>query len=192
MRKAKVNRNTNETNINIEVNLDGNGKCLAKSGIDFFDHLLSQLCFYSGIDVVGSVNGDLEIDCHHTLEDLGYVVGSCINEALGEKRGINRFACQYIPMDEALVRTVIDISGRSFLKFDYIFLKERIGALETECIKEFLRAFVSTSKMTIHIDILRGENNHHIAEAVFKSLGRSLGLAMIVEGNIISSTKGVI
>lgn len=192
MRRAEVERKTKETSISLSLNLDGYGKNTLKTDIGFFDHLLDQLTFYSGIDIDGKVEGDLYIDCHHTIEDLGYVIGEAIRKSLDSNQGIERFSSDYLAMDEALVRCVLDLSGRPFLYFDYFFERERIGDLETECIKEFFRALVTTAKITLHLDVIRGENNHHIAEALFKATGRALSKAKVLNGKEVTSTKGVI
>jgi imidazoleglycerol-phosphate dehydratase len=192
LRKAELKRITKETSIRVSIDLDGKGKNNLNTGIGFFDHLLDQFSFYSGVDINGEIEGDLHIDCHHTIEDLGYVIGECIRKALDMDPGIERFSSQYIAMDEPLVRSAIDLSGRPFLYFDYYFERERIGQLETECIKEFFRALVTTSKMTLHLDVIRGENNHHIAEALFKALGRSFAKAKVIISDQVTSTKGVI
>ncbi len=194
MRKSEIIRNTNETKINISLDLDGkyDKENEINTGIGFFDHMLTLFAKHGNFSLSVVCDGDIAVDCHHTMEDIGITLGKAFYEALGDKKGIRRYAHEYVPMDEALVRSALDISGRAYLVFKAEFTAERIGQMETECVEEFFRAFTDNSKITLHIHQLEGKNNHHIAEAVFKSFGRALGSAVEVISDEIPSTKGVI
>lgn len=192
MRKANIERNTKETQIDLDLTLDGTGSFEGTTGIGFFDHMLHLLTRHGNFDINLSCNGDLEIDNHHTVEDLGIVLGQAFSEALGDKKGIRRYGLFYCPMDEALSRIVIDISGRPYLVYDVQLPVERIGSFETEMLKEFLYAFAVHAKINLHITNLYGENGHHIIESIFKGMGHALKEAIQLEGDQILSTKGVL
>ena len=192
MRKAEIKRQTAETDIAVQLNIDGSGKFSGTTGIGFFDHMLNLLACHSGMDLAISVKGDLEVDTHHTLEDLAIVLGEALTSALGDKKGIRRYGCFYCPMDEALTRVVIDLSGRPYLVYDVNLKAERIGSFETEMLKEFMYALAVHGRMNLHICNLYGENSHHIVESAFKALGHALREAVTVEGTGVLSTKGVL
>ncbi|MBR6801584.1 MAG: imidazoleglycerol-phosphate dehydratase HisB [Eubacteriaceae bacterium] len=194
MRKAEITRNTAETDISVMLNLDGKYDSENKitTGIGFLDHMLNLFAKHGNFDLAIDADGDLFVDCHHTMEDIGITLGKAFYEALGDKKGIRRYCHEYVPMDEALARTALDISGRAYLVFRAEFTAERIGDMETECVEEFFRAFCDNAKITAHIHILEGKNNHHIAEAIFKSFARALGGAVEVISDEIPSTKGII
>lgn len=192
MRSAEIKRETAETKIGVSLKLDGSGSFEGTTGIGFFDHMLNLFACHSGIDLKISVQGDLEVDNHHTLEDLGIVFGEALAQALGDKKGINRYGCFYCPMDEALTRVVVDLSGRPYLVCNVPLKVERIGTFETEMLKEFLYAFAVNARMNLHIANLYGDNAHHIVESVFKALGHALKEAVTVSGSGVLSTKGVL
>ncbi len=192
VRKAQINRETNETKIKLSVDLNGTGKSNINTGVGFFNHMLQQLAFHSGIEVEIEALGDLDVCDHHLVEDVGIALGKALAEALGNKLGINRYGTFFVPMDEALAMTSIDISGRPYLYFECDFVRENIGTFSTEMVKEFFRALALNAGMTIHLKVMYGENDHHKAEALFKSFGRALKEAIKVEGEAVSSTKGVL
>lgn len=194
MRKAELNRETLETRIYIELNLDGKGNADISTGIGFFDHMLRLFSKHGLFDLKIVAKGDLNVDSHHTIEDVGITMGKAFNAALRDKAGIKRYGSVYLPMDEALVRVVVDISGRSFLHYDVSFTAERIGEMDTEMIEEFMRAFTFNAGITLHVDLLHGNNNHHIAEACFKGLGRALRYAVSLDEREtgLPTTKGVL
>lgn len=192
MRQAKITRDTLETKIQLDLNIDGSGKTDIDSGIGFFDHMLKAMAFYARFDLTVKCQGDLEVDTHHTVEDIGLSLGAAFKEALGDKKGITRFASPIIPMDESLVLVAIDISNRPFLLENMTFRAERLGDMETQCFREFFHGFAMAAGITIHIDVMRGENDHHKIEAVFKALGRAIREAIIVVGSEVVSTKGVL
>lgn len=193
MRKAELKRKTNETDITININLDGTGQSTITTGIPFFDHMLTSFSKHSGIDMDLNVKGDIEVDYHHTIEDTGIVIGAAIEEAVGDKKGIVRFADSTIPLDEALSRVAIDISGRPFLSYNVEFCRPDDGNnVNPYLFEEFFRALVSTFKITLHIDVIRGQNSHHILESIFKAFANCLKNAIRVVGNDIPSTKGII
>lgn len=192
MREAKVSRNTLETKIELALNLDGSGEIKIDSGIGFFDHMLKAMAFYAGFDLEIVCDGDLYVDTHHTVEDIGLSLGAAFKDALGDKKGIQRFASPITPMDESLVLVAIDISNRPFLVENLSFKCEKIGDMETQCFKEFFHAFAISAALTLHIDVMRGENDHHKIEAVFKGLGRAIKEAVRVIGSEVVSTKGVL
>lgn len=192
MRAAKIVRETSETQINLSLQLDGRANLSIRSGIGFFDHMLEALAFHGGFDLDLKCEGDLHVDSHHVVEDVGLCLGAAFKEALGNKTGIQRFASTITPMDESLVLVAIDISKRPYLVENLRFNSSRLGRMETENIKEFLRAFAMSAGITLHIDLMRGENDHHKAEAVFKGLGRALKEACRLVGTGIVSTKGVL
>ena len=192
MRQAKISRDTLETKIEVEIKLDGSGLIDIKSGIGFFDHMLKAMAFYAGFDLKISCQGDLHIDSHHTVEDIGLSLGSAFKEALGDKKGIQRFASSFTPMDESLVLVAIDISNRPYLVENLSYRCERLGDMETQSFKEFFHAFAMSAGITLHIDLMRGENDHHKIEASFKGLGRSIKQAICVVASGVVSTKGVL
>ncbi len=195
MRKASVERKTNETAIKVKLNLDGSGIYTIKTGIGFFDHMLEQLSRHSLMDLDVTCKGDLHIDAHHTVEDIGIAIGSAFKQALGDMKGITRYAHAYIPMDETLTRASLDISGRPFLVWKIAFTQDRLGEMDTELFQEFYRAFAFGAGMTLHMETLYGENNHHIAESSFKALARALKDAVAIDARkaqSIPSTKGML
>ena len=194
MRNASVNRETAETQIAVSLELDGEGTFVGSTGIGFCDHMLNLLACHSGMDLSLHVHGDLDVDTHHTLEDLAIVLGDALTQALGDKKGINRYGMFYCPMDEALTRVVIDLSGRPYLVYDVKLAVERIGTFETEMLQDFLYALAVHGKMNLHVANLYGTNAHHIVESVFKGLGHALRQAVAIEGSADSvlSTKGVL
>jgi imidazoleglycerol-phosphate dehydratase len=193
-RAVSKSRKTKETNIQINLNLDGAGEHKISTGIPFFDHMLAQLARHGQIDLTIAAKGDLEIDGHHTVEDTGLVLGQALHEALGDRRGITRFGHAYVPLDEALTRVVIDLSGRPYLVYKAEFNVPRIGDLQSELIEEFLKAFVQEGKFNLHVENLYGRNQHHIAETIFKATARALYTATRITGDVheIPSTKGVL
>jgi imidazoleglycerol-phosphate dehydratase len=191
-RMATKSRKTNETDIRVNLNLDGTGQHQLATGIPFFDHMLAQLARHGHFDLEVEAKGELEIDGHHTVEDVGWVLGQALREALGERRGIVRFGHAYVPLDEALTRVVIDLSGRPYLVYKVEFKVARIGDLQTELIEEFLKALVQEGRFNLHVESLYGRNQHHIAETVFKATARALHTATRVEHAEIPSTKGVL
>ncbi|MDD2430797.1 MAG: imidazoleglycerol-phosphate dehydratase HisB [Firmicutes bacterium] len=192
MREAEFSRSSRETKIKVIINLDGTGQTDITTGIGFFDHLLTLFAFHGSFDLTIKAEGDLDVDDHHTVEDVAIVLGLAIKEALGEKVGINRYGFFLLPMDEALARVVCDISGRPTLVFDAQFTREQIGDMATENVKEFFKALINSVGLTTHIGILSGENNHHMAEAIFKAFGRSLSEAVKVVTEKVPSSKGLI
>lgn len=191
MRKAQVKRETKETRIDLTLCLDG-GEIAVQTGIGFFDHMLTALAFYAGFGLQLRVQGDLNVDGHHTVEDTGIVLGQALREALGDKAGIVRFSSVFVPMDEALCRTVLDISGRPYLVFDAPMPQEIIGEYDSCLTEEFMRALAVNAGLTLHQAALYGKNAHHITEALFKSLGLALKEAVAVGGSGVTSTKGVL
>ena len=191
-RIATKARKTNETDIHVRMNLDGTGEYQIGTGIPFFDHMLAQLARHGHLDLEIDAKGDLEIDGHHTVEDVGWVLGQALREALGDRRGIVRFGHAYVPLDEALTRVVIDLSGRPYLVYKVDFRSVRVGDLQTELIEEFLKAFVQEGRFNLHVENLYGRNQHHIAETVFKAAARALHMATRVKHAEIPSTKGVL
>jgi imidazoleglycerol-phosphate dehydratase len=185
-------RKTNETDIRVSLNLDGTGEHRIATGIPFFDHMLSQIARHGHFDLEIDAKGDLEIDGHHTVEDVGWVLGQALREALGDRRGIVRFGHAYVPLDEALTRVVIDLSGRPYLVYKAEFKSPRIGDLQTELIEEFLKALVQEGRFNLHVENLYGRNQHHIAETIFKATARAMHIATRVEHSEIPSTKGVL
>lgn len=193
-RVSTTKRETKETSINVTLNLDGSGEAKVDSGIGFFDHMLEGFAKHGLFDLTLSCEGDLHIDGHHTVEDCGIVLGEAIKEAVGSKEGIKRFGNMILPMDDALVLTAIDLSGRPYFEYDAKFDTEKIGYLDTELIKEFFRAVSVSAGMNLHIKVISGENSHHICEAMFKSFARSLDEATSFDERIKSvlSTKGTL
>ena len=192
LRVGEVNRKTSETDITVSINLDGKGDSKIVTGVGFFDHMLTAFAKHGLFDLNIEVKGDLEVDCHHTIEDTGIALGQAIGKGLGEKKGINRFGNSMLPMDEALVLSAVDLSGRSYLVFDCDFTAEWVGEMKTEMIKEFFYAISSQGEMTLHLKVLHGSNNHHIAEALFKGFARALSQAVAFNPRIEEawSTKG--
>lgn len=192
MRETVVERNTLETKIKIKLNLDGSGNTEINTGIGFLDHMLTLLAFHGKFDLTVIANGDLYVDDHHTVEDIGICLGKAFIEAIGDRKGIRRYSTIYIPMDEALAFTSLDISNRPYLVFNVIFKDDKVGSMSTQMFKEFFKAFVNESRITLHINLLYGENDHHIIESVFKSFARSLKEACEIISSDISSSKGVL
>ena len=193
-RTSEISRITNETDISVRLNLDGEGASQVSTGIHFFDHMLILMAKHGLFDLEVRCKGDLEVDGHHTVEDVGIALGQAFDRALGTKEGITRYGMAYVPMDEALGRAVVDYSGRPFLVCKVAFPAEKVGELNTELVEEFFRALAVHGRMNLHIEILYGKNSHHMAEAMFKSAGRALSLAAArnpaVKG--VPSTKGVL
>ena len=191
-RIAKIERKTKETDIKLTINLDGEGKTDIQTGIGFFDHMLDGFARHGLFDLELNVKGDLDVDCHHTIEDTGIVLGKAIAEALGEKKGIKRYGSFMIPMDETLALCAIDLSGRPYLNFQADFTVEKLEAFDTEMFREFFYALSYSAAMNLHLKILDGGNNHHMAEALFKAFGRALDMATMEEPRMkeIWSTKG--
>lgn len=192
MRKATLRRTTGETDISISLTIDGTGRFEGTSGIGFFDHMLHLLARHSGMDISLTCQGDLDVDNHHTIEDIGITLGEVFEKALGDKKGIHRYGCFFCPMDEVLSRIVLDLSGRSYLVFDVDIPVERIGSFETEMTREFFLAFANNAKMNLHMSTLYGVNGHHIVESLFKGIGHALKEAVTIEGDTVLSTKGVL
>ena len=195
MRTASIERNTLETQIQITVNLDGEGNAHFETGVPFFEHMLDQIARHGMIDIDIKANGDTHIDDHHTVEDVGIALGQAINKAVGDKKGITRYGHAYVPLDEALSRVVIDLSGRPGLEFNCDFTREQIGTFETQLVLEFFQGFVNHANATLHIDNLRGYNAHHQAETIFKAFGRALRMALSEDtrmGGKMPSTKGTL
>lgn len=192
MRNSEIIRNTKETKINIKLNIDGSGESNIDSGIGFLDHMLTLMAFHGKFDLELKCDGDLEVDTHHTAEDIGIVLGKTFNNAIGNKLGIKRYSSIFLPMDEALCRIALDISGRPFLVYNVDLKNNYLGTMDTQNFEELIRAFVMEAKITLHIESLYGTNDHHKIEAVFKGLGRALAEASSVVDNRIVSTKGVL
>ena len=194
MRVGKIFRETNETKISVEINLDGGGKNSIDSGIGFFNHMLNLFAAHGQFDLTVDCDGDLEVDGHHSVEDIGIALGQAIKNALGDKRGINRYGTFFLPMDETLALVSLDISGRPFLVYDAGDLAPMIGNFDTELTEEFLRALAFNAGLTLHVKILYGKNSHHKVEAIFKALGHALRIATEYDSKVsgIPSTKGVL
>lgn len=193
-REAEISRKTFETDICVKLNLDGMGNSKIDTGIGFLDHMLTLFSKHGLIDMYISCKGDLKTDSHHSIEDVGIVVGQAISKALGDKASILRYGAAYVPMDESLARVVVDVSSRPFLYYDVSFTRSDLGEMETEMVEEFFRAVSNNGGITLHIEILHGTNNHHMAEAVFKAFGRALRQAVTKDGKItgVMSTKGML
>lgn len=192
MREASLIRKTNETAVELCLCLDGEGKSEVETGIGFFDHMLTLFARHGGFDLEIHCDGDLFVDAHHSIEDIGIVLGDAIKEALGDKNGIRRYGSALIPMDETLAEAALDLSGRSYLVFNAEFTAERIGEFPTEMAEEFFRAVADRAGMTLHINLRYGKNNHHMAEGIFKAFGHALKDAVAIDGGGILSTKGVL
>lgn len=192
MRKAEISRKTGETDVTVKIDLDGSGKADISTGIGFFDHMLTALTVHSGFDITVKAVGDLYVDSHHTVEDTGIVLGQAFKEALGDRKGIERYGSAYIPMDEALGFASLDISNRPFLVFKADFHDDRVGNFDTCLTEEFFRAFAFNGGITLHVIEEYGKNDHHIIEAMFKAVAHALKTAASVNGGQILSTKGVL
>jgi imidazoleglycerol-phosphate dehydratase len=195
MRSAKVSRNTLETKISVEVNLDGTGKVKLDTGLPFLEHMLDQIARHGLLDLDINAKGDLHIDAHHTVEDIGITLGQAFTKAIGDKKGVRRYGHAYVPLDEALSRVVLDISGRPGLVFNAEFVRSNVGEFEVDLIREFFQGFVNHALVTLHIDNLAGENAHHQAETIFKAFGRALRMALELDprmAGVMPSTKGTL
>lgn len=195
MRKAEITRTTNETEISVSVTLDGTGQHRMATGVGFFDHMLDQLSRHALIDIALTAKGDLHIDDHHTVEDCGIALGQALARALGDKRGIRRYGECSLPMDDAQVRCALDLSGRPYLVWNVPFPTAKIGTFDTELVREFFQALATHAGITLHVDLIHGLNSHHIAEAVFKAVARSLRVAVEADPRMadsIPSTKGTL
>ncbi|WP_372779203.1 imidazoleglycerol-phosphate dehydratase HisB [Litorivivens sp.] len=192
-RKATITRNTLETQITVSVNLDGTGAAKFETGVPFLDHMMDQIARHGLIDLDIKAEGDLHIDAHHTVEDIGITLGQAFTQAVGDKKGINRYGHAYVPLDEALSRVVIDFSGRPGLEFHVPFTRASVGGFDVDLFIEFFQGFVNHAKVTLHVDNIRGHNTHHQAETVFKAFGRALRMALTADermAGITPSTKG--
>lgn len=195
MRTSEINRKTNETAIQLKLNVDGTGKYNNVTGCGFLNHMLDLFAKHGRFDLNIVCDGDVGVDDHHTVEDVGIALGEAFNTALGDKRGITRYGSTLLPMDEALILCSLDISGRNFLGFDVIIPSQKVGTFDTELVKEFMLALTRSMGLTLHIKMLEGENSHHIIEAIFKGLGKALRTAVLIEESYkdeIPSTKGVL
>jgi imidazoleglycerol-phosphate dehydratase len=195
MRSAKVNRNTLETQISVELNLDGSGQARFDTGLPFLDHMLDQIARHGLVDLNIQAKGDLHIDAHHTVEDIGITLGQAFNQAVGDKKGLRRYGHAYVPLDEALSRVVLDVSGRPGLVFNCDFTRANVGEFDVDLIHEFFQGFVNHALVTLHIDNLAGNNAHHQAETIFKAFGRALRMALELDprmAGVMPSTKGTL
>ncbi|MFN3397844.1 MAG: imidazoleglycerol-phosphate dehydratase HisB [Sulfurimicrobium sp.] len=193
MRTASITRNTLETQVSVSLNLDGNGQAKLASGVPFLDHMLDQIARHGLMDLDVSAKGDLHIDAHHTVEDIGITLGQAFARAIGDKKGVRRYGHAYVPLDEALSRVVLDLSGRPGLVFEVDFTRARIGEFDADLVREFFQGFVNHAGVTLHVDCLRGVNAHHQAETVFKAFGRALRMAVEPDARmtgVMPSTKG--
>jgi len=194
-RKAQIRRDTLETQIGIELDIDGTGQATFATGVPFLDHMLDQVARHGLVDLSIEAKGDLHIDAHHLVEDIGITLGQAFGRAVGDKRGMTRYGHAYVPLDEALSRVVIDFSGRPQLEYHVEFPRAAIGGFETDLFHEFFQGFVNHAAVTLHIDNLRGSNSHHIAETMFKAFGRALRMALAADarmGGVVPSTKGTL
>jgi len=193
-RKAAIARTTNETDIKLTLNLDGIGTAKVQTGVPFLDHMLNLFARHGIFDLEVSCKGDLEIDAHHSVEDIGICLGLALDKALGDKKGIVRFAHSYYPMDETLARVVVDLSGRPYLVYHVPTERDRVGTLDSELVEEFWKAFATHARVNVHVELLYGRNTHHIFEAVFKAAGRAISQAARLEPRVqgVPSTKGVL
>ena len=192
MRSAVIDRQTAETDIHCQLNLDGSGHCQVSTGIGFFDHMMNLFAFHGGFDLVLEADGDLDVDDHHTIEDCGIALGQAFKKALGERTGIERYGFFLLPMDESLAEISLDISGRPYLVFNCEFSRDQIGMMATEMVEEFMRAFAFNADITLHVNLRYGNNDHHKAEAIFKGLGHALKNAVTVSSDRVMSTKGML
>jgi imidazoleglycerol-phosphate dehydratase len=191
-RNAELARKTNETDIRCTLNLDGAGQYDFNTGVGFLDHMLCHVSKHGHIDLSVRATGDLEVDAHHTVEDVGICLGQCLSEALGDKKGIQRYGFASVPMEDALANVSVDLSGRPFCVYNANYRTEKIGDFDVELIEEFLRALVNAGKFNLHVNVPYGSNSHHVAEAIFKALGQALRHAVTVTGTEIPSTKGTL
>lgn len=191
-RQAKVERKTKETDIVVEMNLDGRGAYDLDTGVGFLDHMLSHLAKHGGIDLTVKAKGDLEVDAHHTVEDVGICLGNCLSNALGDKKGIARYGNSSVPMEDALANVAVDLSGRAFCAYKAEYRTEKIGDFDVECVEEFVRSFANAARLNLHVNVPYGTNSHHIAEAIFKALGQALRQAVRIVSTDIPSTKGTL
>ncbi|MBN1124357.1 MAG: imidazoleglycerol-phosphate dehydratase HisB [Sedimentisphaerales bacterium] len=189
-RRANIERKTNETDIVVELELDGQGGYEINTGIGFLDHMLAHLSKHSRTDLKVKARGDLEVDAHHTVEDVAICLGNALTEALGDKKGIARYGNSSLPMEDALANISLDLSGRAFCAYNVNYNTEKIGDFDVECIEEFLRTLANTGKLNLHVNVPYGTNSHHIAEAIFKALGQALAQAVRIIGGDVPSTKG--
>lgn len=196
MRSATIERNTKETKIFVTVDLDGAGRSEISTGVGFFDHMLDQIARHAPLDLTVRAEGDLHIDGHHTVEDVGIAIGQAVDRALGDRKGISRYGDAHVPLDEALTRVVVDVSGRPYLVYDVSFPAQLIGAFDTELMREFFQAFAVHARVGLHIERLRGVNSHHIAESAFKGFARAFGKAVAIDPRRTQgeapSTKGTL
>jgi len=191
-RSARLERETKETAVAVTLDVDGSGRASAATGIPFFDHMLEQLGKHARLDLEVRASGDLDVDLHHTVEDVGIVVGNALREALGDRAGVRRFADALVPLDEALVQVALDLSGRPFLAYDVDPIAEWIGTFDPQLAEEFWKGFVDGARATLHIRSLAGRNGHHVIEASFKAVANALRDAVRIEGSAVPSTKGVL
>jgi imidazoleglycerol-phosphate dehydratase len=195
MRSAQVTRNTLETRISVRLDLDGSSKAVFDTGLPFLEHMLDQIARHAMIDLEIAAKGDLHIDAHHTVEDIGITLGQAFSQAIGDKKGLRRYGHAYVPLDEALSRVVLDISGRPGLVFNVDFVRPNVGEFEVDLVREFFQGFVNHALVTLHIDNLAGDNAHHQVETVFKAFGRALRMALEIDprmANMLPSTKGAL
>ena len=195
MRSAQVTRNTLETQITVKLELDGTGKAVFETGLPFLEHMLDQVARHGMVDLEIVAKGDLHIDAHHTVEDIGITLGQAFTQALGDKKGLRRYGHAYVPLDEALSRVVLDISGRPGLVFNVDFVRSNVGEFEVDLVREFFQGFVNHALVTVHIDNLAGDNAHHQVETIFKAFGRALRMALEIDprmAGIMPSTKGAL
>jgi len=194
-RTATITRDTLETQIEVTLNLDGSGQFSAETGVPFLDHMMEQIARHGLFDLNIKAKGDLQVDAHHTVEDIGITLGQALKQALGDKKGIVRYGHAYVPLDEALSRVVLDLSGRPGIEFDVSFPRDKVGEFDTELFYEFFQGFVNHAGMTLHIDAIKGRNAHHIAETIFKAFGRALRMAVTLDQRALDqlpSTKGTL
>ena len=192
-RTAQKKRSTKETEVAVRLNVDGSGKADVDTGIGFLDHMLELLAHHGSLDLSVQAKGDLRVDFHHTVEDIGLVLGDCLEEALGDKTGVSRFGAAFVPLDEALARVVVDLSGRPYMSWRVRFTSDRVGDFPTELFEDFFRALSDRARLTLHVESLHGDNNHHIIETVFKGFARSLREAVRrTGGSSVPSTKGTL
>ncbi|TAN59530.1 MAG: imidazoleglycerol-phosphate dehydratase HisB [Magnetospirillum sp.] len=195
MRQGSIARNTNETSISVRMDLDGSGRYSVNTGVGFLDHMLEQLSRHSLIDLTVEAKGDLHIDAHHTTEDVGIAIGQAVTQALGDRKGIRRYGSAYVPMDEALTRVALDLSNRPYLIWKVTFGRDKLGTMDTELFKEWFQAFAQAAGVTLHVESLYGDNDHHIVESCFKALARALRDAVEIDprkADAVPSTKGTL